>query len=377
MAVDSRTLDSILQKTISSIEQSKEEMYAIAESARNERQRVQDELEKVRNQTRKVVDEVDGCEKEDRAARRRLAHVSADFHHSTEEDLRQAYEEASQVQVRLALLREKEKQLKARRQELELIYRHLTETQARAERLITHVGVALDYLSQDLRNIALSAEELSDNPPFALAIIRACEEERHRVARGLHDGPAQSLAHLVMLAELCEKLLQAGPDTVRAELGNLKQEARLTLQDIRKTVFDLSPVDLGAGITGAIESYINDFAGRTGISVSLETRGNRLSYTPAVEIAVFRIVQETLNNAYKHGRPSRIRVNLETHSDRLLAVVEDDGPGFDLRRAEEKGTFGLTNMRDWARLVQGNLEIISAPGAGTTVRLEVPWNNQE
>lgn len=370
-SLNAAALEAILRQTLEAIEQGKEEIFAIAETARQERERVLRELEKVREEARQVVDTVDALREQDQQARRRLAEVSRRFDRYTESDIRQAYEAAREIQVKLALLQERERQLLARRRELEASYRQLEETQARAERLMSRVGVAMDFLSRSLEQIWGAAGGLPEEPEVALAIIQAQEEERRRIARGIHDGPAQNLTRLVMQAEYCQKLWEVKPQKLPEELHSLKEQARASLEEIRKIIFDLLPVNLGGGVVKAVERYLADFRERTGLAVDFEVRGSRLSYSPQVEITVFRIVQEALNNVYKHAGAKSVKVILENQPHFLRAVVEDNGRGFEPAADRQGETFGLTSMREWAGLVNGRLEIESRPGKGTAVHVFV------
>ncbi|MGB9885424.1 MAG: sensor histidine kinase [Moorellales bacterium] len=370
-SLDATALDRILRHTLQAIEQSKEEMFAIAESARYERQRVERELEKAREEARRVVDEVDRWREEDQRARRRLAEVSRRFDVFSEEDIRQAYEQAREVQVRLALLQERERQLLARRRELEAAYRQLEETQARAERLVSRVGVVMEFLSSNLQQLWETVEKLRDVPQAALAVIQAQEEERRRLARGIHDGPAQSLTRVVIQAEYCQKLGEVRPEALPAELRALKEQARSCLEELRKIIFDLRPVDLSGGLVRALEKYLADFRERTGLAVQFEVRGGRPAVQPQAEVTVFRIVQEALNNAYKHAGARSVRVVVSSQGQGLMATVEDDGRGFDPAATGEGRNYGLTSMQEWARLANGRLEIASRPGEGTRVTVWV------
>lgn len=369
------SLDRILRQTLEAIEQSKEEIFLIAESARSEKERVLRELERVREEARRVVDAVDRLQQEDQEARRRLAEVSRGFDRYTEEDIRQAYEAAREIQVRLAIMKEREKQLLARRRELEIAWRRLEETQARAERLVSRVGVAMEFLSESLRQVWETADRSPQDPQLALAVIQAQEEERRRIARGIHDGPAQGLAQLVMQAEYCRKLWEMGSNGLPEELDHLKKRARELLEEIRKIIFDLLPVNLGDGVARALERYVSEFQERAGLAVRLECRGSRTSYPPQAEIAVFRIVQEALNNVRKHAGAGSAKVVVECGSDFLAASVEDRGRGFDPQEVAERDTFGLASMREWARLANGRLEVVSRPGQGTKVRVRIEVRN--
>src|SRR5690606_17272813 len=117
-------------------------------------------------------------------------------------------------------------------------------------------------------------------------IIRAQEEERRRIARGIHDGPAQSLANLVLRAEYCEQLLDKRPELLKQELQSLKQFARNNLEDIRKIIFDLRPMDLDdLGLIPAIQRYATDFSVTHQIPVEVVVMGDQRRFSSAMEVA--------------------------------------------------------------------------------------------
>src|SRR5690606_37788861 len=163
--------------------------------------RLEKEMNHIKQLTLKVIDEVDRCEREVRLARLHLMKVNKEFHQYSEEEMRQAYEKVSELQVKVALLRERENQLKAKRTELEISHQKMRKTAEKAEKLVTQVGVAISYLNSSIQNIWEELEKLQQQQQIGYAIIRALEEERRRIARGIHDGPAQSLANLVLRAE--------------------------------------------------------------------------------------------------------------------------------------------------------------------------------
>ena len=210
---------------------------------------------------------------------------------------------------------------------------------------------------------------------MGLQIIKAQEEERKRVAREIHDGPAQSMANVVLRMEFCEKLMDVNPEKVRGELQELKDIVRNNLQDVRKIIFDLRPMAIDdLGVMPTLKRYIEDFRGKNDIDIGMNFFGKETRLEPVLEIALFRLVQEALNNVVKHARAAKVLVTLEMMPEWVKVSVEDDGVGFILERVmTDYGTrFGLISMQERADLLGGTLQINTAPGQGTRVVFKVP-----
>lgn len=379
--VDSRTLDHILKETIETISRSHSEIYEIAENTRLEVKEVSIELAEVKAELQALIEEVDRLEQAEKKARLRLAEVSQDFHRYTEQDIKKAYEEAYNLQVELIRLREKEKLLSFRRNHLEMSLRRLQLTVEKAEKLAHQVGVVLKFLSGELQDLTSKIGELEQTYHLALSIIRAQEEERRRVAREIHDGPAQSLANIVMRAEYCLKLLEKCPGKVREELQALQNIVLTSLQDIRKIIFDLRPMVLDdLGLIPALKRYFSAYAEQYGLEVEFLCFGQQRRLDSAVEIALFRIVQEAVNNIKKHAKVKNAVVKMEMLPDKVTVVIRDEGQGFDLeaiQNRKEGGGFGLLGMKERVQLLKGQLKIITAPGKGTTVSVTIPLQSEE
>lgn len=216
-----------------------------------------------------------------------------------------------------------------------------------------------------------------DPRALGLAVVRAQEEERRRMAREMHDGPAQLLANVVLRIDVCLRLLDQDTDTgrLRQELSQLKELVRLSLQDVRKVIFDLRPLALDdLGLVPALNAYVKDYQARTGVEVELRGSGADRRFDPALELAVFRTVQEALTNVARHSGASRVRLSVDVQESELRVTIQDNGSGFDVsalgRRADR--SFGLAGMAERARLVGGHLEVESEIGKGTSIRLVVP-----
>lgn len=372
-------LDRVVQETLMALESGKEAIYDIAENARSEVERVQEELLVIQRQTLETIQEVDRLTKLEKQARLHLMTVSRDFHRYDEETVKSAYDRAMNLQVRLFVLREQEKNLRQRRDELERSLRRLRHTVEKAEMLVTRIGVVLQFLHGTLSQISVQLGNAQKQQQLALKVLLAQEEERRRIAREIHDGPAQALANIVLRADYCEQLLSRDPAKLKQELEKLKGLVRASLRDIRKIIFDLRPMPLDdLGLAGGVRRFLEDFQERYGLPVEFLFFGRELRYDPVLEVAVFRIIQEALNNAQKHAAAGRVTVKLELHPRQVLAVIRDDGKGFVPGEMVDGGEhYGLINMRERARFLGGEVRITSAPGEGTEVIVMIPVCEEE
>lgn len=374
-AIDISVLDGVIKRTIETVETSKTQIFEIAESARQQGNSLQLELHEVRQEISKVIQKVDAMELAYRQARTRLALVSRNFHMYTEDDIRVAYEEASRLQVELSIYRERENNLKRRRDDLERQFRGLLETIDRAEKLMSQMGVVLGYLTGDLSKFGEALESAKQSQLMGLKIIQAQEEERKRVAREIHDGPAQSMASVVLRSEIVEKMLKNERILeAQMELHELKEMVRLSLADVRRIIFDLRPMALDdLGLVPTLQKYIQTCEERIEFSINLVVFGVEPPLRSSVKAAIFRLVQECLNNVEKHAHASTVQVKLEFLEDSLRLVVKDDGVGFDLdNRMGNGGSFGLLGMKERSQLLEGSMEVQSAPGEGTKVMFQIP-----
>ncbi|HHW39790.1 MAG TPA: histidine kinase [Syntrophomonadaceae bacterium] len=372
--METEALDRVVKETFSAIEKGKEAIFDIAENARSELERVRKELVVTKQETLETIHQVDRYVQLEKEARIRLMEVSRDFHKYSEDTIREAYERAKDLQIQLFVLQEKEKNLRHRRDELERSLQRLSHTVEKAETLVTQIGVVLQFLQGTLKEITVKLDGLQQKQQVGLRIVQAQEEERRRIAREIHDGPAQSLANLVLRVELCEQLLNREPGRVKPELEKLKNSVRSTLQDIRKIIFDLRPMSLDdLGLVGGLRRFFGDFQERYGLPVEFLVFGQEKALEQMYSIALFRIIQEALNNIVKHARASRVVVKLELLPQQVIIAVKDDGMGFDPQSVEQDGGhYGLLNMRERARLLNGELQVKSAPGRGTEIYVMIP-----
>lgn len=372
--LDIKTLDNIVKKTISNIRDGRGKIYDVYEMAREELENVKREVDRVKNETAAIINKVDELERNERKARIHLMEVSRDFKNRTEDEVREAYEAARKIQIDVAVTREQEQNLRRQRDEMEVRLRNLSGTVAKAEHLVSQVGVVLDYLGERMTEAFAHMESMQNSQALGAQIIRSQEEERRRVARDIHDGPAQAIANIVFRAEVCERLIDTDSARAKAELKALREHIRSTLSEIRKIIFDLRPMALDdLGLVPTIRGILDIFREQNGLSAEIAVIGKERRLEPHIEIGLFRIVQEALNNAVKHAQASSLRIRIEFAPAGVTALVEDDGKGFDFVEGEmPAGHYGIMGMKERVQLLDGKLTIKSAPRRGTKVMITIP-----
>ncbi|MBI5305623.1 MAG: sensor histidine kinase [Chloroflexi bacterium] len=201
------------------------------------------------------------------------------------------------------------------------------------------------------------------------------EEERYRLARSLQGGTAHLLANAVLEIENCLKLMDVHPESARQGMTDLVRELHQGLGDLRELIAELQPPLLDElGLSPSVKKYTDEFARRTGIQVTLRGWRVLVERLPStVETALFRIIQEALENVRQHSRASRAELVFTLARDHLQITISDNGAGFDPTRGVlPRRRLGLAAMRDRAESIGGTLHVFSKPGRGVRVMLVAP-----
>ena len=207
------------------------------------------------------------------------------------------------------------------------------------------------------------------------AVVEAQEAERARLAREVHDGPAQALANAIFRVDYVERVMETDPQLARAELRHLRDMLQRELGDVRAVVSQLRPPVLDEiGLNGSILDTVEHMRTltRLPIGTALDAETDILSGgTPTV---VLRVVQEALQNVHKHAAASSASVATRIEGADWVVEVTDDGRGFDhgAIAAHGRRNYGLRFMRERAELIGARLDVRSRPDGGTVVRLAIP-----
>ena len=231
------------------------------------------------------------------------------------------------------------------------------------ERQVEMLEVVGGQLALALRNAQL----------FADTQEMATLNERNRIAREIHDTLAQGLTGIVVQLQAAEAWLLREPERARQAVTQATDLARSSLQEARRSVWDLRPQALQrTDLLAAIREELDRVQRRSSVTGTLEVRGRLPTISSPAEVAAFRVVQEAVANALQHGRPSNIRVTASSDGSDLCLEVRDDGTGFDQSAPSRPGAFGITSMGERAAACGGSLEVVSRPGEGTRVILTLP-----
>jgi two-component system sensor histidine kinase DegS len=205
----------------------------------------------------------------------------------------------------------------------------------------------------------------------ALEIYQAVEAERLRIARDLHDGPAQILANLVLEAEILDRLLRRDPALLSAELQEFKNQVKNAVADMRRFMFDLRPSSLDdLGLIATMRRIATEYQDRTGIVCRFNVTGDERRLPRDVEEAIFWIIQEGLTNVRRHAEAKTVEIMLDLQKQKARLRIRDDGTGFDPEGYQEEGArrkLGLLGMRERAATVAGNMTVRSQQGQGAEV----------
>jgi signal transduction histidine kinase len=223
------------------------------------------------------------------------------------------------------------------------------------------------------RLIASTDQRMRDATELVMRVTQAQEEERRRIARELHDGVAQSIGSVLLELRVLEERVvdESAKQPLRTLRGNMKR----ILNDVGRLARQLRPSALEElGLAAALDQYAQEMQRVHGLDMQVVIHGpaSESRLPPAIEITLYRIVQEAVANAARHGNATDASVVIERAHDRVRLVVEDTGAGFDLEKAQRSGGLGLRGMRERAELLGGSLSIETAPGKGTSIRVEVP-----
>lgn len=371
------SINLIIEKVISEINSGKSRVFEIVDRLRDEFERKRIELENVKYRIEKIIVEVDELQSLDKRMRLILANASKEFNSASEKIIRSTYEEALEVRVMYVTKQNEEKELRKQRDELERSLKEYLESIEDADNIVNQINIALGYLEGNIAQEVKGAE--SDNQmQVGIKILESQERERKRIAREIHDGPAQYIANAMLRIDLCKMIVQRDLQEGLNELDDLKKNVKMALREVRGVLFDLRPISLEQlGLDEALREMANLISEENGIEVDISTKAMEREIEHILEIAVYRLAQEILNNIKKHSKATKVIIRVEYGVDYVYFMINDNGIGFDIKKAIEnakrKGTsYGLIGIFDRVNQLQGKIGIESSPDEGTTYKIKLP-----
>jgi signal transduction histidine kinase len=237
-------------------------------------------------------------------------------------------------------------------------------------REIRELGMAFNEMVQQIRRYRAGVRQ------YVADITRTQEEERKRIARELHDDTVQSLIAMGQRIELIKETLD-DPDEGRARLSEVRTMVTGAIASVRQFSRDLRPLTLeDLGLIASMQYLVSQLAQSEGVEVNLNVEGEADGLPADMEVAIYRILQETLNNVRKHAHATHVEVLAQFTPGEVKLTVQDNGQGFEVPEAltdfASDGSFGMMGLQERARLFGGNIFVQSTPKQGTIVQLTIP-----
>ena len=347
--------------------EAQQKLTELHSSATADLERLRREMAELETLLRQTSNEVEKLAQRELSVSNRLRDLEVNIDKYSKADIKNFYTSAQEVQMRLLMMRGQLEQLQFRQQTLK----------ARQSQIF-ELTMALEPLMGASLAGNTSGRPADDGGDMIANIIQAQEKERLRISLQMHDGPAQSMSNLVLRAEICQRLIDRDIEQARTELSALKSAINTTLQDTRRFIFDLRPMILDdLGLVPTLRRYVQQFSDKNKLEVNLMVQNMDSRLPTHYEVAIFRFIQEALNNVAKHANATQARVLLDSTGGDIHVSIEDDGNGFHIAEvlSEESGrrNMGIATLRQQAEtLLRGEFGIESTDGRGTRVAAVVP-----
>jgi two-component system sensor histidine kinase DegS len=378
-----KQLDQVFSEIIETLEKSRENIFEINQDCEKQCLQLETEIREINHKIQQVIDEGDKCQRKERQARIRLMEVSKHFDTMTEADIKKAYDDAQALQVKLQEIRQQENYLKLRRLEIENQIRQYRSINKKADSLLYSTLLALKLVRGSADKLSGTIEKVNRKNQLELWIVETLETERRKIARELHDGPAQSLASILIRLDLIMRMISERQssgehENIYRELVNIKAIGAESLTDVRSIMYDLKPSLMHEqGLPTTLKEYFNEYEAKYNFYIDYVVFGQQRQYDLALEVGLFRLVQEAITNVRKHAGVNKAVVKLEDNGSNLTLVIRDEGCGFDLEEIDkQQESYGILGMKERVQLFGGQLEILSHPGEGTQIIIKVPLEGE-
>ncbi len=329
-------------------------------------QYTREELEQVSTGLREIVllveqsqGEVDKLAQRNATITSHLHQIQAQFEIVPRDDIKSAYEQAQDTQQRLFTMRGQLEKLQSDQANLMRYEDFLTRTLS-----VLELGVA-----------PTSSKPMIDiNDSTIQRVIEAQENERRKISKLIHDGPAQALSNFILQTEIVMRLFDVEPDRARDELINLKETATSTFSQVRDFIFDLRPMMLDdLGLIPTVRRYVEAYKEKTGLDISMVITGSERRLEQHREVVCFRAVQEILGNIRDHAQATQVKLSIYLDDDEVRVTSEDNGRGLrgDFDTDESDYASGLRDVRELLSQLGGEFKVESSPDEGTKVALSM------
>jgi two-component system, NarL family, sensor histidine kinase DegS len=377
----SEDIKEIIDGVIEEINVGKTKIFHIADAMRDELEIKKKELYDIKSRLSKVINEVDYLEKADKAMRYKLVEESKKLSQVDSDLFKEVYEEALDIRVRYITKQNEEKELILKRDNLERTLKNYNLNIEEAQGAVNQINIALGYLEGTILDIINDQDEKSQMI-VGIKILENQELERQRIAREIHDGPAQYIANAMMRVDFCKVVVKKDLEKGINELDDLKSNIRMALKEVRSIIYDLRPLHLEElGLMDAIKDIINIISVENDIKIDMIVDEASYEVEKIMQIAIYRIIQEILNNIKKHSKAKYVDLRINYIKDYIYIYIQDDGIGFNVQETlintKQKGNrYGLLGIFERVKQLRGKIEVKSSKGEGTIYKIRLPINRK-
>ena len=287
----------------------------------------------------------------------RIHQLHSHFDTVPREDIRTVYDDALDAQQRLYTMRGQLEKLQSDEEHLQTFSEFVTRT-------LKILGEKPDIGVEDAEGTLGGSETVFGQ------IIQAQEDERRKISRQMHDGPAQVLTNFILQTEIAARLFDTDVELARDELENLKAAANSSFVKIRDFIFELRPMMLDdLGLVPTVKRYAEAFKEKTGLDVVVLNTGIERRLESPHEVVLFRAIQTLLANVRDHAQATQVKITIDLSEKNARASIEDNGVGFDpdIIKTEEFESRSLNLLSNQIELLGGMVEIDSKPGEGARI----------
>ncbi|MEO2566053.1 histidine kinase, partial [Clostridium tertium] len=377
----SEDIKEIIDGVIEEINVGKTKIFHIADVMRDELEIKKKELYDIKSRLSKVINEVDYLEKADKAMRYKLVEESKKLSQVDSDLFKEVYEEALDIRVRYITKQNEEKELILKRDNLERTLKNYNLNIEEAQGAVNQINIALGYLEGNILDIINDQDEKSQMI-VGIKILENQELERQRIAREIHDGPAQYIANAMMRVDFCKVVVKKDLEKGINELDDLKSNIRMALKEVRGIIYDLRPLHLEElGLIDAIKDMINIISVENDVKIDMIVDESSYEVEKIMQIAIYRIMQEILNNIKKHSKAKYVDIKINYIKDYIYIYIQDDGIGFNVQETlintKQKGNrYGLIGIFERVKQLRGKIEVKSSKGEGTIYKIRLPINRK-
>ncbi|NBD36918.1 MAG: hypothetical protein GVY30_13090 [Chloroflexi bacterium] len=334
------------------------------DNCRQAQKKVTSDLQEVEMLIEQTASEVERFTQANARSVSRARQIEKTFDTVPRDDIKRTYTSLVENQRRLFTMR-------GQLEKLESDKKHL-------ERLNKLYDKILEFAAQeDIESISEGEGEMEITPKsLVISVIESQEQERLRLSRQMHDGPAQALTNLVLQAEICERLFDRDPNRARVELGELKDSVVNAFQQVKGFIFDLRPMMLDdLGLNPTLKRYTEGVteSGFTGLKLNISGQERRLA--PYKEVTIFRVIQALIHIGRVQSHANTIKLSTELTDIELRVTFEDDGKGFDIDEelnSSDAQHLNLPTLRDRIEMLGGKIRFESGADRGLRVMFSVP-----